>query len=176
VTATYQAVVYDLDETLVHLDVDWDDARRDVAAKLRARGMDVENESLWALFEQAGDQGYQTLVHDTLAEHERSGARTSTRLSLADDLPHEVPVGICSLNAESACRIALELHGLDGYVDAIVGRNTVSTYKPDPGPLLYALDILSVPPSSALFIGDSPRDEQTAERAGVQFQYAEDRL
>jgi phosphoglycolate phosphatase len=174
VTGRYDVIVYDLDETLVRLDVDWDEARTDVAAQLRARGFDVGDESLWTLFEQAEARGYERLIHETLAEHEREGARTSTRLPLADELPREVPVGVCSLNAESACRIALELHGLDGYVDSIVGRNTVGTYKPDPEPLRYAIDALAASPANALFVGDSVRDEHTAERAGVAFQYTSD--
>jgi len=176
VTATYQAVVYDLDETLVSLDVDWDAARRDVAVKLRARGMDETDESLWSLFERADEEGYKQLVHETLAEHERDGARTSSKLPLAAELPRTIPVGVCSLNAESACRIALEMHGLDGFIDALVGRDTVETHKPDPAPLLHTLELLSIPPEEALFVGDSERDELTAERAGVPFQYTADRV
>lgn len=167
----YDAVVYDLDGTLVELDVDWSEARNEVAAKLRARGFETGDATLWELFERGTEAGYWPLVHETLAEHERSGARTSERLPPADELPLDVPVGVCSLNARSACRIALELHGIDGYVDVVVGRDTVDAFKPDPKPLLVTLRALSVAPENALFIGDSERDEETAERAGAPFQY-----
>lgn len=171
---SYDAVVYDMDGTLVELDVDWEDARKEVAARLRARGIQHEGASLWELFEAGVEAGYWPIVHETLAEHEREGARTSWRLDLADDLPRELPVGVCSLNATSACRIALEMHGIDGYVDAVVGRDSVDSYKPDPKPLLAAIQAIGGDAESALFIGDSERDERTADRAGVAFQYVSD--
>ncbi len=175
-TERYEAVVYDLDGTLVRLRVDWAAVREDVAAKLRARGIDVADDSLWELFERAQGNRFERPVEQTLTEYERAGARRSDRLVLASELPHDVPVGVCSLNAEAACRIALELHGLDRHVDAIVGRDTVETHKPDPEPLLETIDRLGVPPDATLFVGDSKRDAVAAERAGVSFQYVSDRL
>jgi phosphoglycolate phosphatase len=172
VTDSYEAVVYDLDGTLVRLDVDWDAVRGAVATRLREEGRSVDGDSLWTLLErQAG-----SLVGETIAEHERAGARTSERLPLADELPLSVPVAVCSLNAESACRVALERHGLDSHVDAVVGRDTVETYKPDPEPLLHAVGELAATPERTLFVGDTDRDARTAERAGVPFEFASDRL
>jgi len=171
VTDAYDAVVYDLDGTLVNLDVNWDDVRRDVAAVVRARGIDVDGDSLWTLLERAQADGYRHAVEEKIVEHERAGARSATLVGLIDDIASDDPVGVCSLNCEAACRIALELHGLDKHVDAIVGRDSVETYKPDPEPLLHTLALLSVAPERALFIGDSKRDAVTAERAGVDFQY-----
>jgi len=171
VTDRYEAVIYDLDGTLCRLDVDWGQVRADVAAKFRARGVDVDGQSLWELFEQAEHEPLARAVEETISEHERQGARRSDRLPTADELPQEVPVGVCSLNCEAACRIALELHGLDRYVGVIVGRDTVDQYKPDPEPLEYAARQLAVPPGDVLFVGDSERDAVAAERAGMAFQY-----
>jgi len=176
VTATYDAIVYDLDGTLVRLDVDWQEVREEVAAKLRVRNIQVAEDSLWTMFERATLEGFERPVHQTLESFERDGARSATRLPLADELPWDVPVGVCSLNAESACRIALELHGLDGYIDALVGRDTVSTHKPHPEPLLTTVERLGVSPGETLFVGDSESDAQTAERAGTDFQYVSERL
>lgn len=174
-TVDYDAVVYDLDGTLVHLDVDWDRTREAVAGKLRARDVDVDGKSLWTLFETADTEPLEQVVEETISEYEREGARRSDSLALADELPHDVPVAVCSLNCEAACRIALEIHGLDGDVDAIVGRDTVTTQKPDPEPLLHAIQSLDAEPAETLFIGDSERDELTADRAGVDFEYVTDR-
>jgi phosphoglycolate phosphatase len=176
VTAEYEAIVYDLDGTLARLRVDWGAVREDVAAKFSARGFDVADADLWDLLERAQRDPLERLVEETIAEHEREGARKSDRLPLADELPQDVPVGVCSLNAEAACRIALQIHGLDHHVGTVVGRDTVETYKPDPEPLLRTVQDLSARPAETLFVGDSERDAVTAERAGVSFQYASDRL
>ncbi|MFB6183779.1 MAG: HAD family hydrolase [Haloarculaceae archaeon] len=170
-TDDYDAVVYDLDGTLLRLDVDWDAVAREVAAALRARDVDVDGD-LWAMLEGSNETGHRRLVEEIITDHEREGARTSKRLPLADELPCDLPVGVCSLNAESACRIALEVHGLDGYVGAVVGRDSVGTTKPDPEPLLATLSKLGVDSREVLFVGDSERDAETADRAGVDFEYA----
>lgn len=174
-TDRYEAVIYDLDGTLCRLDVDWGQVRADVAAKFRARGVDVDGQSLWELFEQAEHEPLARAVEEAIADHERQGARRSDRLPTADELPQAVPVGVCSLNCEAACRIALELHGLDRSVDVIVGRDTVDRYKPDPEPLEHAANSLSVAPGETLFVGDSERDAVAAERAGMPFEYVSTR-
>jgi phosphoglycolate phosphatase len=176
VTGEYDALVYDLDGTLVRLDVDWDAVTEDAAAILAARGIDTDGMDLWDALETAEREGHRRRVEETIADHERAGARVSDRLGLAAELPAAVPVGVCSLNCEAACRIALETHGLDAAVDAVVGRDTVGRHKPHPEPLLAVLDGLGVAPSRALFVGDSPRDERTADRAGTDFQYVQARL
>jgi phosphoglycolate phosphatase len=172
----YDAIVYDLDGTLVRLDVDWDEVRARAAAMYDARDIDHGGTDLWTLLERAGEHGFRDHLHDTIAEFEREGARSAARLPLADDLPQGVPVGVCSLNAEAACQIALELHGLDPHVDALVGRDTVENVKPHPEPLLEAVDRIGARPESTLFVGDSDSDGEAARRAGTGFQYVRDRL
>ncbi|USZ72558.1 HAD family hydrolase [Natronosalvus halobius] len=172
----YDAIVYDLDGTLVDLPVDWDAVTSDVLDVYRAADVDPPTSSLWSLLASAPDVGLAAEVEATIAGHEREGARRSTRLAHADDLERRaehVPVGVCSLNCEAACRIALEEHALASAVDAVVGRDTVETRKPHPGPLLAVIDGLESVPSRTLFIGDSPRDEETAKRAGARFQYVD---
>ena len=169
----YDAIVYDLDGTLVRLDVDWSRVTEETAAILSARGVDTDGMSLWNVLETAEDRGLRPTVEKRIREHERDGARSATRLAPADSLPAGVPVAVCSLNCEAACRIALELHGLDSHVSAIVGRDTVETHKPDPEPLLAAIQALDAQPSRTLFVGDTERDELTADRAGVPFEWAD---
>ncbi|MFC7230448.1 HAD family hydrolase [Saliphagus sp. GCM10025308] len=172
----YDAVVYDLDGTLVHLMVDWAVVTRDVREVYLAADVNPPESNLWSLLASAPDVGLAAEVESTIADHEREGARRSTRLAHANDLERRaesVPVGVCSLNCEAACRIALEEHGLASAVDTVVGRDTVETRKPHPDPLLTVIDTLESVPSRTLFIGDSPRDEETANRAGARFQYVD---
>lgn len=172
---TPEAVVYDLDGTLVRLAVDWSAVRADAAAALADRELDTEDESLWDLLVLAERAGHREAVESVIEQHELAGARASERLPLADDLlERDVPVGVCSLNCEAACHVALDAHGLADPVMAVVGRDTVPSEKPDPEPLMTVLDALDVTPDRALFVGDTARDAETARRAGVPFRPVDD--
>ncbi|WP_276272062.1 HAD family hydrolase [Haloarcula litorea] len=169
---TYDAVVYDLDGTLVRLAVDWDAVARDVAAVLEERGVDPGSRGLWEMLGLSDETGHREAVEETITRHEREGAERGQALALAEGLPHDVPVGVCSLNAESAVRLALSTHGLDEFVGPVVGRDTVADPKPDPSGLLRAVDELGVSPERTVFVGDSERDAETARRAGTGFAWA----
>ncbi len=162
----YETVVFDLDGTLVRLEVDWDTVTDEVGAVLRAHGI-VPPDTLWEMLGTADERGHRPAVEAVIAAHERDGAASSTRLPAADTVP-DGPVGVCSLNCEDACRIALSTHGIDG-IGAVVGRDTVPTEKPDPQPLLEAIDRLDGDPGGTVFVGDTDRDARTAENAGVDY-------
>ncbi|ELY45549.1 HAD-superfamily hydrolase [Natronorubrum tibetense GA33] len=175
VVTTYDAVVYDLDGTLVDLDVDWGAVATDVLEVYERADVEPPSQDLWELLETASDVGLEADVESAIAAHERTGAETAPRLTHADELvERSVPVGVCSLNCESACRIALEEHDLLETVGAVVGRDTVDTWKPHPEPLLETVRTLEAEPETVLFVGDSPRDRLTAERAGVAFEFVGD--
>lgn len=46
--------------------------------------------------------------------------------------------------------------------------------KPNPGMLLEAMEHFHVSPDETLMVGDRPEDEQSAQAAGVAFQWADD--
>ncbi|MFB6163288.1 MAG: HAD family hydrolase [Halococcoides sp.] len=167
----HRAVVFDLDGTLVRLAVDWAAVATAVESTLADHGLSTGGD-LWTLVDRGRTAGVEAAVERTLAEFEEPGARESERLPLADRVPSDRPVGVCSLNGERAARIALDEHGLSDHIDAVVGRDTIDAQKPDPEPLLATIDRLGVDPDEALFVGDSASDERTAERAGVTFAWA----
>ncbi|SHH35580.1 HAD family hydrolase [Halobaculum gomorrense] len=169
--AEYDAVVFDLDGTLVNLAVDWDAAASDAIELFERNGHDAAGADLWGLLERADEAGLRPELEALLADHETRGAAASTRLPHADHLPLSVPTGVCSLNCEAACRTALDRHDLAGHVGAVVGRDSVGTYKPDPDPLVATLRNLGAETERALFVGDSDRDAVTADRASVDFRW-----
>jgi len=173
---TESARVYDLDGTLVRLDVDWRDAERSLRAAIRATSVeaDADGAGVWELFDVAQEYGVLDAVEGAVAPHEVRGAQTAERLPTADELADlTVPVAVCSLNCEEACRTALERHDLLDEVAAIVGRDSVPYRKPHPEPLLAAIRAIDADPEETLFVGDSESDEHTAERAGTAFRYVE---
>jgi len=50
----------------------------------------------------------------------------------------------------------------------IVCGDTLSTYKPDPAPILHACDLLKAKPNECLFIGDALTDVQAGKAAGTK--------
>jgi len=171
VSEDHDAVVYDLDGTLVRLDVDWAAVERDVSALLRDAGVDPADLDTWELLTAAEDAGVGGAVHDCIADHEVAGAETGRLLETAAELPLDVPVGVCSLNAEAACRRALDVHGLADAVSVVAGRDTTPARKPDPRALEWVAGELGVAVERVLFVGDSASDETTAERAGAAFRW-----
>lgn len=52
-------------------------------------------------------------------------------------------------------------------VDVIVGYHDAPRRKPNPDPIIHALDGLGVPAASAIYVGDHPDDVTAARAAGV---------
>lgn len=61
----------------------------------------------------------------------------------------------------------LEVYGLDGAFDCEVCGDTLPAKKPDPLPVDHCLRLFGVPRTGALLVGDSAIDVETARRAGV---------
>jgi phosphoglycolate phosphatase len=171
---SFDAIVWDLDGTLVRLRVDWDTVADAVATVLEEAGVDTGEATLWEMLDLADDADRRDEVEAVIAEYERPGAAESERLPLADAVGRAGADAVCSLNCEAACRVALDTHGLSSSIDVVVGRDTVPTRKPDPEPLREALRRLGVAPEDAVFVGDSARDEEAAVRAGVAFRYVDE--
>ncbi|MES3161735.1 MAG: HAD-IA family hydrolase [Halorubrum sp.] len=166
------AVVYDLDGTLLDLVVDWGRVADDVAAVYAEHALVPPTDDLWTLLDVATEYGIGAEVEAAIADHERDGAVRSRLLPLGERLHTDTddrPAAVCSLNCETACRTALREHEIDAAVEAVVGRDTTETRKPEPGSLLAAVTSLGVDPERAVFVGDSASDAVTAERAGVPF-------
>ena len=71
---------------------------------------------------------------------------------------------VTSKNRRSMWR-GLRLCGLEGFFDAFV---TVDAYKPDPAPVVKALESLAASADATVFIGDSPHDVAAGRAAGVK--------
>lgn len=75
------------------------------------------------------------------------------------------------LGVVSSARAAEEFvmsYGLHGLFDVIVGGNTTAKHKPDPEPVLFALNSLKVSPEEAIIVGDLPADIKAGRAAGLK--------
>jgi phosphoglycolate phosphatase len=152
-------LVFDLDGTLIHLDVDWDAVR----TRLDLGGGKVgEAIQRWVL---AGDEEPLALV--TAAELAAVDGRTVAAdvAATLDRLASRYALAVCTRNS----RLVAErvLGGVSGPVD-IVGREDVRRLKPDPEGLRLLLARHGVAPAHAALVGDTFHDVQAARAAGMR--------
>lgn len=163
----FDAVVFDLDGTLLDLDIDWEAVHDDAIAVLG----DALDDPLTAYTRQevlqlARESDRDDELHEMLTEHEYDGARTASKrplLETASDLG--CPVGICTDNAVSAVTKAVSKYGVLDDIDVISGRGVGAESKP----LLRCLDQLGAAPGNAVFVGDERTDAETAVAGGSSF-------
>ena len=77
-------------------------------------------------------------------------------------------LGIVTAKRRATVQLAFDaLPGLEEWFDVVVGSEDTKRHKPDPDPLLHALDRLGAEPREATYVGDSPFDVRAAKAAGV---------
>ncbi|MEZ5720738.1 MAG: HAD-IA family hydrolase [Paracoccaceae bacterium] len=76
-------------------------------------------------------------------------------------------LGVCTNKPEEPARLILNLLGLEGYIDTVVGGDSLPEKKPHPAPLILAFDRLGIGPR--LYVGDSEVDAEVALAAAVRF-------
>jgi pyrophosphatase PpaX len=77
-------------------------------------------------------------------------------------------LGVVTSKLRDNARLGLRVVGLEDAFEILVGAEDVRRGKPDPEPVLLALDRLGVSAEDALFVGDSPHDIESGHRAGVK--------
>src|SRR5215203_5629900 len=77
------------------------------------------------------------------------------------------PLGIVTSKATFIARRSLEWVGLDRFFPVVVGYDETRRHKPDPEPVLAALERLGAAADRAVFVGDSPHDIHAGNAAGV---------
>jgi phosphoglycolate phosphatase len=98
----------------------------------------------------------QTFIYPGAKELLNTLKTRGLKLGLVSNKPHEFTL------------ITLEKLGLMSYFTAVLGADVVARKKPDPEPLLAALEKMGISPREAVMIGDSPVDTQAARAAGMR--------
>ncbi len=76
-------------------------------------------------------------------------------------------LGVVTVKSRPTVDVTFDVLPLGGYFGTIVTGDDTERHKPEPDPLLLALERLGAPPSSAAYVGDSPFDIQAAKAAGM---------
>ncbi len=90
-------------------------------------------------------------MEDALAELKRQGRR----------------LGLVTAKRRATVALAFEHVEIEHLFDVVVGADDTDRHKPDPAPIVHALELLGAPPGDAVYVGDSPFDIRAAKAAGV---------
>jgi pyrophosphatase PpaX len=76
-------------------------------------------------------------------------------------------LGIITSKSHDAVRLAFDVLPIEGYFDVVIAAEDTKRHKPDPAPLLAALDRLGRERNGACYVGDAPFDLDAGSAAGV---------
>jgi phosphoglycolate phosphatase len=178
------AVVFDMDGTLVQLTIDFEQMKaevRDIAARYGVE-IDARRRELLALefiADAAAELGGRVPQRAALFEREAHEAIEAIELEAAQraDLFPGVPallawlrecglqLGVITRNCRMAARTVLESIG--PLVGVVLTRDDVPAVKPDPLHLRQALDVLGVRGERSMMVGDHPMDVITGQAVGA---------
>jgi len=79
----------------------------------------------------------------------------------------EKRMGLVTSKETDLAQMLLAHFGIARFFDCVVGGDQLPERKPDPKPVLRALDLLGSQPNSAVMIGDSENDVIAGKRAGT---------
>lgn len=76
-------------------------------------------------------------------------------------------LGVVTAKRRMTVQLAFERLGIERYFDVVITADDTTAHKPDPEPVLLALERLGARPEDAVYVGDSPFDIGAARAAGV---------
>ncbi len=182
----FDAVVFDLDGTLVDTAPDILAHLNDMLAELSRPALDPASvrlmigdgvksllvRGLEASGGMPADIDLDVLFHRYLARYTEDPVRLSKPFAgMTETLDHlqavGIGMGVCTNKPQRATERVLAGLGLDRYFESVIGGDVLPVKKPDPTHLLEVLDRLDAVPMRSVLVGDSETDLKAARAAGV---------
>ena len=178
-----EAVIFDLDGTLAHFNLDFKALRSEVRTYLISIRVPVSvldvNESIFEMLKKAeifiknsskSPDAFDEVRNRALAiaeKYEMEAATTTSLLTGAVETLKElqkmnIKMGLCTTSSEKASSYILQRFKIDGFFKVVVSREKVKYVKPHTEQFELALKALGVHAKSALIVGDSVVDMQSA--------------
>ena len=192
-----KAVIFDLDETLIHCRVDFKKMKALTIGFLQQSGVTpgLLNDGMLnfeimrlAVADLRGKSFSENAIRRVRAnvtkimnnvELESLGGVTAmegAKETLKALKSRGLKIGIMTNGCHEYAEKVLSKVGLDRYVDAVAARDDVEKPKPDPEHAFHLLKLLGVSATEALFIGDHWLDAECAKRAGLAFVLVKNRM
>ncbi len=178
-----EAVIFDLDGTLAHFNLDFKTLRAEVRSYLMRIGVPASvlnvNESIFEMLTKTeifiknngkpavafGEARSQAL---SIAEkYEMEAASTTSLMPGANETLKELKrmklkMGLCTTSSEKAANYILKRFKIEDFFQIVVARDKVKYVKPHTEQFEVALKALSAKPQTAVIVGDSVVDMQSA--------------
>ncbi len=117
-------------------------------------------------FPKNGDRIYNTTRQYFLDNIGRIKAYDGIR-ELLEELKGKYRIAVVTSSHRPDAELLLSASRLRHFFELIVGQEDTNQQKPDPEPIILALDMMGVSSEEAIFVGDQPYDLIAAHEAGV---------
>jgi pyrophosphatase PpaX len=103
-----------------------------------------------------------------LANHDRLVRPYAGIAEAIAELAGRAALGVVTSKGHDAAVRGLRFVGLAAHFPVVVGVEDVTRHKPDPAPVLRAVELLAADLDATVFAGDSPHDMAAGRAAGVR--------
>ncbi len=174
----YQAVVFDLDGTIVDsvelIVLSFQHAIREVLGREMSREEAIAwvgrplREQMMMFNPELAEELVNVYREFNHREHDRMLKLYDGILHLLDGLQKAgVKIGLVTSKSRYTTQMAFDLTGIESYFDATVCSDESTGNKPSPDPIIACLKELGADEDGAAYVGDSPTDMQAAHAARV---------
>ena len=178
-----EAVIFDLDGTLAHFNLDFKTLRAEVRSYLMRTGVPASvlsvNESIFEMLIKSEifvknngkhSEAFEEVRSQALSiaeKYEMEAASTTSLLPGANETLKELKrmnlkMGLCTTSSEKAANYILQRFKIEDYFQIVIARNKVKYVKPNTEQFEAALKSLGANPQNAVIVGDSIVDMQSA--------------